>query len=80
MPGTLRSSTFFCVFINMPTETKLLRVRFRDIAVGQSFYDPISAEYFVKRTEGLAAMISGIGDGTIPDEFEADDVVGIGEN
>jgi hypothetical protein len=64
----------------MPTETKLLRVRFRDIAVGQSFYDPISAEYFVKRTEGLAAMISGIGDGTIPDEFEADDVVGIGEN
>lgn len=64
----------------MPIETKLLRVRFRDIAVGQSFYDPISAEYFVKRTEGLAAMISGIGDGTIPDEFEADDVVGIGEN
>jgi len=64
----------------MPTETKLLRVRFRDIAVGQSFYDPISAEYFVKRTDGLAAMISGIGDGTIPDEFEADDVVGIGEN
>ena len=64
----------------MPNDAKLLRVRFRDVALGQSFYDPISAEYFVKRSECHAAMISGIGDGTVPDEFEADDVVGIGEN
>ena len=75
------------VFLSLPTfviamhnDLKLLRVKFRDIAVGQSFYDPISAEYFVKRSEGSAAMISGRGDGTIPDEFEADDVVGIGQN
>jgi hypothetical protein len=64
----------------MPNDAKLLRVRFRDVALGQSFYDPISAEYFVKRSEYHAAMISGMGDGTVPDEFEADDVVGIGQN
>lgn len=64
----------------MTTNSKLLRVKFRDIALGQSFYDPISAEYFVKRSATLAAMISGIGDGTIPDEFDEDDVVGIRQN
>lgn len=53
------------------------RALFRDVAVGQRFYDPISAEYFVKRDETLAAMVTGIGDGSIPDEFEPDDVVGI---
>lgn len=64
----------------MANETKLLRVKFRDLALGQSFYDPVSAEYFVKRSATLAAMVSGIGDGTIPDEFDEDDIVGIGEN
>jgi len=64
----------------MATDRKLLRIKFRDLALGQSFYDPISAEYFVKRSENLAAMISGIGDGSIPDEFDADDIVGIGQN
>lgn len=64
----------------MPNDVKLLRVCFRDVALGQSFYDPVSAEYFVKRSDAHAAMISGIGDGTVPDEFEPDDVVGIGEN
>jgi hypothetical protein len=53
------------------------RILFRDVAVGQRFYDPISAEYFVKQDEILAAMVTGIGDGSVPDEFEADDVVGI---
>lgn len=62
----------------MPNDPKLVRVRFRDVALGQPFYDPISAEYFVKRSEIHAAMISGMGDGTRPDEFEADDPVGIG--
>ena len=55
------------------------RVKFSDIPVGQRFYDPISAEYFVKRNDTMAAMVTGIGDGTVPDEFEADDVVGIDE-
>jgi hypothetical protein len=64
----------------MPNDRKLLRVHFRDVALGQSFYDPVSAEYFVKQSEAHAAMISGIGDGSTPDEFEPDDVVGIGEN
>ena len=64
----------------MANETKLLRVRFGDLALGQSFSDPVSAEYFVKRTENLAAMISGMGDGSVPDEFDADDIVGIGQN
>ncbi len=53
------------------------RIKFCDVAIGQRFYDPISAEYFVKQSESLAAMVTGIGDGTIPDEFEADDIVGI---
>lgn len=64
----------------MPNDSRLARVKFSDIAIGQSFYDPISAEYFIKRSETLAAMISGIGDGTVPDEFDADDVVAIGKN
>ena len=55
----------------------LHRIKFSDVALGQRFFDPISAEYFVKQSETMAAMVTGIGDGTIPDEFEADDVVGI---
>ena len=53
------------------------RTLFREVPIGQRFFDPISAEYFVKQSETLAAMVTGIGDGTIPDEFEADDVVGV---
>jgi len=53
------------------------RVKFSDVAVGERFYDPISHEYFVKQTENLAAMVTGIGDGKVPDEFEPDDIVGI---
>ena len=53
------------------------RIKFSDLAVGQRFYDPISAEYFVKQSETLAAMVTGIGDGTVADEFEADDIVGV---
>ena len=55
------------------------RIKFGDLAIGQRFYDPISAEYFVKQSESMAAMVTGIGDGTVPDEFEADDIVGIDE-
>jgi len=61
----------------MTTHPARHRILFRDLAIGQRFYDPISAEYFVKQSEALAAMVTGIGDGTIPDEFEPDDVVGI---
>lgn len=53
------------------------RLKFVDIALGQRFYDPISAEYFVKQSDDMAAMVTGAGDGTVPDEFEADDIVGI---
>jgi hypothetical protein len=63
----------------MPPPIKRKPVKFADLAPGQRFYDPISAEYFVKQSDGLAAMVTGIGDGTIPDEFEADDLVGIDE-
>lgn len=61
----------------MNTHPTLHRIKFSDVALGQRFYDPISAEYFVKQSDTLAAMVTGIGDGTVPDEFEADDVVGI---
>ena len=53
------------------------RIKFSELTFGQRFYDPISAEYFVKQSDTLAAMVTGIGDGTVPDEFDADDVVGI---
>ena len=53
------------------------RLTFSEVAIGQRFDDPVSAEYFVKQSDSLAAMVTGIGDGTVPDEFEADDVVGI---
>ena len=61
----------------MTTQPTRHRIKFGDVADGQRFYDPISQEYFVKQSGTLAAMVTGIGDGTVPDEFEADDVVGI---
>ncbi|MRR50580.1 MAG: hypothetical protein EG825_06635 [Rhodocyclaceae bacterium] len=51
------------------------RLKFAELTIGQRFFDPVSAEYFVKQSDTLAAMVTGIGDGTIPDEFEPDDVV-----
>jgi len=63
------------------TEIKnLQRMPFSKVAVGQRFYDPISAEYFVKQSDTMAAMVTGIGNGTVPDEFEADDIVGIDQS
>ena len=64
----------------MATSPARRRINFSDVAIGQRFYDPISDEYFVKQGEGQAAMVTGIGDGKVPDEFEADDVVGIDLN
>jgi hypothetical protein len=48
---------------------------FNKVAIRQRFYDPISAEVFIKRSADTAAMVTGIGDGTVPDDFEQDDVV-----
>ena len=53
------------------------RIKFSDVALGQRFYDPISAEYFIKQSDTLAAMVTGLGDGTVSDEFEPDDIVGV---
>jgi len=61
----------------MITKPTRQRIKFKELTIGQRFYDPISAEYFVKQSDELAAMVTGIGDGTVPDEFDADDVVGI---
>ena len=61
----------------MTSKTTLRRIKFSEVALGQRFYDPISAEYFMKLSDTMAAMVTGIGDGTIPDEFETDDIVGI---
>ena len=61
----------------MTSKPTLHRIKFSEVALGQRFYDPISAEYFIKQSDSLAAMVTGLGDGTVPDEFEADDVVGI---
>lgn len=64
----------------MATSLPRRPIKFSEVALGQRFWDPISAEYFVKQSENMAAMVTGMGDGTIPDEFEADDVVGIDLN
>ncbi len=61
----------------MTSPSTLHRIKFSDVVLGQRFYDPISAEYFVKQSDTMAAMVTGMGDGTVPDEFEADDIVGI---
>ena len=64
----------------MATPPPRRRIKFSDVELGQRFYDPISAEYFVKQSASLAAMVTGMGDGTVPDEFETDDIVGIDLN
>lgn len=64
----------------MATPPPRRRLKFSEVVIGQRFYDPISQEYFVKESESLAAMVTGIGDGTVPDEFEPDDVVGLDLN
>ena len=61
----------------MSTQGTQRRSTFDKIEIGQKFFDPISAEYFVKLTDTTAAMVTGIGDGPIPDEFEQEDVVRI---
>lgn len=61
----------------MNSKIKQQRINFSEVPIGQRFFDPISAEYFVKQSASSAAMVTGIGDGTIPDDFEPDDVVGI---
>jgi hypothetical protein len=45
--------------------------------VGQCFYDTISAEYFVMQSGNMAAMVTDAGDGTVADEFDVEDVVGV---
>ena len=64
----------------MATPPPRRRIKFSDVALGQRFYDPISAEYFVKQNETLAVMVTGPGDGTVPDEFEPEDIVGVDLN
>jgi hypothetical protein len=61
----------------MKPHPTLHRIKFSDVAIGQRFYDPISAEYFLKQSDIMAAMVTGAGDGTVADEFELDDVVGV---
>ncbi len=59
----------------MSAKDMQVRTTFNKVAIGQRFYDPISAEVFIKRSADTAAMVTGIGDGTVPDDFELDDVV-----
>lgn len=61
----------------MSAKDMQVRATFNEVAIGQRFYDPVSAEVFIKRTADTAAMVTGIGDGTVPDDFEPDDVVRI---
>ena len=61
----------------MNSGIKQRRIQFDEVALGQRFFDPVSAEYFVKLGTSMAAMVTGIGDGTKADEFEADDDVGV---
>lgn len=64
----------------MATPPPRRRIKFADVEIGQRFYDPISAEYFVKDSDTTAAMVTGIGDGTVADDFEPDDIVGLDLN
>ncbi len=52
------------------------RAQFSDIEIGQKFFDLISAEYFIKTSDTTASMVrDGVGDRSMEDEFEPDDVV-----
>jgi hypothetical protein len=64
----------------MKPQPTLQRIKFSDVLVGQRFYDPISAEFFVKQSATMAAMVTGAGDGTVADEFEFDDIVGVDQS
>jgi hypothetical protein len=64
----------------MKPQPTLQRIKFSDVPLGQRFYDPISAEFFVKQSDTMAAMVTGAGDGTVADEFELDDIVGIDQS
>lgn len=59
--------------MNQPVPAK--SAPFKDIAVGVRFYDPISQEFFVKSSESQAIMMTGLGDGRTPDDFEPTDPV-----
>jgi hypothetical protein len=63
----------------MSSQPTQRRIHFSEVEIGQKFFDLISAEYFVKKSEDLAVMVSGIGDGVTADEFEPDDVVRVDE-
>ncbi len=60
----------------MTQSASLRRAEFADIHIGQKFFDPISAEYFIKTSDTEATMVrEGVGDRSKADEFEPDDVV-----
>ena len=52
-------------------------IEFSNAVPGQRFFVPISAAYCVKLSVRMAAMVTSMRGGTVPDKFEADDVVGI---
>ncbi len=60
----------------MTAPTSYRRAHFSDLETGQKFFDPISAEYFIKTSDTTASMVrAGVGDASQADEFEPDDVV-----
>jgi hypothetical protein len=52
---------------------------FKDLFIGQFFFDPDCGEDFIKRSEEQAEMISGCADGSY-DNFNPDDIVEINHN
>lgn len=54
------------------------RAQFSELEIDQKFFDPISAEYFIKTSDSTASMLrEGVGDRSKADEFEPDDVVAV---
>lgn len=52
----------------------LNRINFGDLTLGLRFHDSISADYFVKQIDTMAAMVTD----ALLDEFGVGGVVGIG--
>lgn len=60
----------------MTAPSTFRRACFSELETGRKFFDPISAEYFIKTSDSEASMVrSDVGDSSLTDEFEPDDVV-----
>lgn len=50
------------------------KIKFKDLFIGQFFFDPYCNEDYIKKSEEKAEMITGNADGSL-DNFNPEDIV-----